>query len=153
VAIAGFDRLRALSTSFNENPTAASRPFDAARDGFVLAEGAGILVLEELDHAIARGARMYAEVRICFHLLGSLFLHGFDLVYLWWGRQARMNAEVCMWRASLFCLESAFPRFLLRKIMAGRALSMCVCVCVCLGRRGSICRCRSSFTWSVDMYK
>lgn len=59
--LGGFSALRALSTR-NENPVAASRPLDAGRDGFVLGEGAGALILESYDHAIARGARIYAEV-------------------------------------------------------------------------------------------
>lgn len=63
LALAGFARSRSLSTSFNEEPTQASRPFDAARDGFVIAEGAGIMVLEEREHALRRDARVYAEVR------------------------------------------------------------------------------------------
>jgi len=61
LAIAGFDALKALSTR-NEAPEKASRPFDKERDGFVLGEGAGILVLEDLDHALARSAKIYAEV-------------------------------------------------------------------------------------------
>ena len=61
MGIAGFANMRALS-DLNENPAGASRPFDADRRGFVLSEGAGILVFEELEHAKARGARIYAEV-------------------------------------------------------------------------------------------
>jgi len=62
IGIAGFNACRALSTKRADDPTKASRPYDADRDGFVMAEGAGIVVLEEYEHAKARGARMYAEV-------------------------------------------------------------------------------------------
>ncbi len=62
IALAGFAALRALSTSFNEEPTRASRPYDKDRDGFVMGEGAGAVVLEALDHAKARGAKIYAEL-------------------------------------------------------------------------------------------
>jgi 3-oxoacyl-[acyl-carrier-protein] synthase II len=62
VGIGGFSALRALSTNFNENPTAGSRPWDKDRDGFVMGEGAGIVILEEYEHAKKRGARIYAEI-------------------------------------------------------------------------------------------
>lgn len=62
VGIAGFLACRALTTSFNDSPEKASRPYDRDHDGFVMGEGAGILVLEEYEHAVARGAKIYAEV-------------------------------------------------------------------------------------------
>jgi 3-oxoacyl-[acyl-carrier-protein] synthase II len=63
LAMAGFCALRALSTGFNETPEKASRPYDKDRDGFVMGEGAGCVVLEEYEHAKARGAKIYAEVK------------------------------------------------------------------------------------------
>ena len=62
ISLAGFAALRALSTNFNDDPTRASRPYDKDRDGFVMGEGSGALVLEALDHATARGAKIYAEL-------------------------------------------------------------------------------------------
>ena len=62
IGIAGFNACKALSTKFEENPKTASRPFDEKRDGFVMGEGAGVVVLEEREHAINRGAKIYAEV-------------------------------------------------------------------------------------------
>lgn len=63
IGIAGFNACKALSTKRGDDPQAASRPYDADRDGFVMGEGAGVVVLEEYEHAVARGAHIYAEVK------------------------------------------------------------------------------------------
>ncbi len=75
IGIAAFAQMRAISTHYNDTPETASRPFDATRDGFVMGEGAAVLILESLDHAIARGAPIYGEV-----LGSSVASDAFDVV-------------------------------------------------------------------------
>ena len=74
LGIAGFCAARSLSTSYNDRPDKASRPWDKDRDGFVLSEGAGILILEDYDHAKKRSANIYGEI-IGYGLTGDAYHH------------------------------------------------------------------------------
>ena len=72
LAISGLCKTKALSTKYNSNPIKASRPFDSKRDGFVMSEGAGLVVLEELEHALNRRSKIYAEI-LGYGLLGNAY--------------------------------------------------------------------------------
>ncbi|ADH88407.1 3-oxoacyl-(acyl-carrier-protein) synthase 2 [Ancylobacter novellus DSM 506] len=72
IGMAGFAACRALSTSFNDTPEKASRPYDRDRDGFVMGEGAGVVIVEALDHALARGAKIYGEI-VGYGMSGDAF--------------------------------------------------------------------------------
>ena len=85
-----FDAMGAMSSKYNDAPETASRAFDATRDGFVIAGGGGIVVLEELEHALARGAKIYAEVTGY-----GATSDGYDMVAPW----ARAPSAACRWRS------------------------------------------------------
>ena len=87
-----FDAMGAMSSGFNETPAKASRAFDRDRDGFVIAGGAGVLILEELEHAKARGARIYAEVAGY-----GATSDGFDMV----APSGRGRRDACGWRSGM----------------------------------------------------
>lgn len=72
IAVAGFSNMRALSTRYNDEPSRASRPYDTGRDGFVIAEGAGILIIEDMEHAVKRGATILAEL-VGFGMSGDAY--------------------------------------------------------------------------------
>ena len=109
LGIGGFCASRALSTSFNDTPRKASRPWDKDRDGFVMGEGAGVLVLEEFEHARARDARIYGEVvgyglsGDAFHITAPAEGHDGGLpcdargVPQWWYRPGRRAVCECAW--------------------------------------------------------
>src|SRR5690625_2786915 len=95
-----FDAMGALSTKYNDTPEQASRAYDAQRDGFVIAGGGGCLVLEELEHAKARGAKIYAEV------VGyGANSDGYDMVAPSGERSTRLNSSHLAISYAVFCLK------------------------------------------------
>ncbi len=97
MTVAGFCNMRALSTKYNHAPETASRPFDKGRDGFVIGEGAGVLVIEELAHARARGARIYAELKAV-----GMSADAYDMVAPCTdGAGARLAMQVALKKAAL----------------------------------------------------
>ena len=102
LGVAGFASMRALSTSFNDTPQEASRPFDKKRDGFVMGEGAGLLVIEELEHARKRGATIYAEIK-GYGLSGDAFhMAAPD------GKGAERAMKMALQKAQLSCEDIAY---------------------------------------------